>query len=132
MCASSLQTVSITPSIGTLVVLCANGISPHGKISDNDVGTWVRGWAVHIKRCSLNTNRVVTLPVIEGDAVVQDAVTCDRADRGPVRIEVEAVSIVVSNEVVERDLGDTAVSAVGLQHDHLVAVDGIDVIVLNL
>ena len=66
---------------------------------------------------------------VELYVLVEDAVTGDGVHARPVCVEVEGVGVTVPDKVLERYAGDCAVAAIGLEHEHLVGLPGVDVAV---
>jgi hypothetical protein len=49
-----------------------------------------------------------------------------------VTVDIEAVGIFVPNEIAKGALFDSARPSVGFNHEHLVGVDGIDVVIMDM
>lgn len=125
------QAVPAAPSISAPVVLRAPGVRPHGEVRYRNGRAGVRRGADDVERRALDSVGAVSFPVVEGDSGVEDSFAGDGAHGGPVGVEVEGVGVVVADEVVECDVGDGAVAAVGFEHEHLVGVGGVDVAVFD-
>ena len=127
----TLQTVPTPPRIRALIILRTPAVRPHREIRDLDIRARVRRGAENVQRGSLGAVGAVAFPVGEGDAVVENSVAGDGVDGGPVSVQVEGVGVFVADEVVEGDLRNGAVAAVGFEHVHLVRVDGVDIVVFD-
>ena len=71
-------------------------------------------------------------PMGEGQVVVLDAVAGAGGLRGPEGVEVEGVGVGMAGEVMELGVLEGAGAAVGFDHEHLVAVLAIYVLVENV
>ena len=61
-----------------------------------------------------------------------DAVSGVESPVGPVLVDVEGVGVRVADEIAERAVTHVPVASVRLNHDHLVGLPGVDVVVLNV
>jgi hypothetical protein len=71
--------------------------------------------------------RLAPDPVLECQAGKGNAIACNGRNRGPVLIYVETVRVLMTNEVLEYDIFDVAISAIRLDHHFLVGILRIDV-----
>lgn len=108
-------------------------LRPHVEIGDADVRARHRRGTQHLDDTTVV--RAVgggSVPPIEADVGILDAVACDCFHARPGTVEIEAISVRVAHKIIELDVCHCPVTAVGLEHEHLVGVMGIDVSVLNV
>jgi len=64
--------------------------------------------------------------------LVQDAVARLQLELGPVCVDVEAVGVLVADKVGEGAALDRSGAAVALDHEHLIAVDAVDLVKVDV
>lgn len=80
-------------------------------------------------RCSICARAV---PVVKGQIVVFNAIACSQCLIRPVCVEIEGVGVGVAHEIVELAVVERSAAPIALDHEHLVAILGVDVIVLHV
>lgn len=121
-------------AVGVLAAVehAAARFGPDGKVLDGDVGAGDGRGAVQLDGAALHAVGGGALPVAKANVGVGDAVAVDGRHAAPGRVKVERVGVAVAHEVVKGQVVDVSITAVGLDHVHLVGVVGVDVAVLNI
>jgi len=132
MFAPSSQASSTSPSILTLVVLVTPTIGPHCEIFNRDPVTWLVGRANDVDWRTNFTICTGAFPVVECEVGVEYSVAGCKGLISPVCVEIQGVGVRVADEVLEYTIGDCAVSAVRLEHHHVVRLPSVDVGVCDL
>lgn len=123
------QAVSRAEGVLALVDNGRASIGPDVDAGDVDVLAGDGSSAKDDNGAARSTVGSSTLPVGEGQVLVLDTATRDLALSGPGRVDLEGVGVAVTDEVLEARVLEDAITAVVLDHHHLVGVDGVDVAV---
>lgn len=107
------------------------GISPDGKVFDNDSIAWIASRTDDVNRTTCRAVGAGSCPAGECDVCEEHAVSGYFGLSGPVAVDVERVSILVADEVLEVAVGECAAPAVGFNEHHLVRFPGVDVAILD-
>ncbi len=129
MRASTVQAGASPVSTAASIVFNTARLSPHGDIIKMDVVTRRSVWTNDLDRTTLGAIRAGPFPVAEGNVMVENAVTRSLGLGGPIAVEEETVCVVMSNKVLESDVMDGSTATIRLEHEHLVGIDGVYVVV---
>jgi len=125
----ALQTEARTISTAAGIELARARLGPHGKVFDSDAGAWRSVGAGDFDGTARGAVGFCSGPVGECDVGELDTVTSYGGHGRPVLVNVERVGVAVTDEVLERDAADCTRTAVGLDHEHVVAGPGVDIAV---
>ncbi len=123
-----------TSTIGALavIILYRVRLGPHIDVFKHNIVTWS---SIRTDDSDGTTSRAVRagpLPVAECNVMIQNTVSSGLGLRGLIAVEIETVCIFVSNEVLEGNIINRTAAAVGLEHEHLVGIYRVNIVVCDV
>ena len=129
---SRSKTTTRSIGIGTFIHFAAPRLSPDSKVFDVDSVTWRSIGTDDINGASSYTVRTRSLPICEVQILIVNAIPRLQFQLGPVAVNVEAIRVFVPDEIAKGALFNGSRSSVGLYHEHLVRVDCIDIVIMDM
>lgn len=129
--------VSYETSSGTVGILAdvffgAAGFGTDGEIGNGDVCARSGGGAEEVNWSTGGGAGTCSLPVVEGEVLVDNSVTGSGGCLSPSSVDVQTVGVRATDEVVELTVRDSSTTTVGFDHVHLVGSVSVDIVVDNV